>query len=161
MIKEMGGKFEEPEVTELTEDMLLQKEYIPFAKSESIVSRREQEWINEGIETEQDEEFDWLAEVLYPDQAQIAPSEATKVMDETYVVFINEMRKPMPKDGQAWFCYGNRTNSFLLVNYGFCFQNNLYNSYKFFVKMNVEMNTVGPIKVSDIIASKHQTTHLQ
>ena len=67
MIKEIGGKFEEPILTELTEDLLLQKEYVPYEVSDSIVSKREQEWIRDGIETEEDEQFEWLTEVLYSD----------------------------------------------------------------------------------------------
>ena len=51
------------------------------------------------------EKFDWLQDSK----------------DDTYFVFANEMRKPMPAGSQAWNCYGNRSNFFLLVNYGFCF----------------------------------------
>ena len=40
------------------------------------------------------------------------------------------MRQKMKKDGQAWNCYGARTNEFLLLYYGFAFQNNLYDSFK-------------------------------
>lgn len=40
------------------------------------------------------------------------------------------MRRPMKKGTQAWNCYGNRNNRFLLVNYGFCFANNLYDSFE-------------------------------
>ena len=41
----------------------------------------------------------------------------------------------MEKNKQAWYCYGNRTNSYLLINYGFCFPDNLYNSFKLEIKV--------------------------
>lgn len=41
---------------------------------------------------------------------------------------------------QAWNCYGNRSNKFLLVNYGFCFADNRYDSFSFKLKMDVDMN---------------------
>ena len=37
---------------------------------------------------------------------------------------------------QVYVCYGRRTNRFLLLNYGFCFQNNKYNSEVFRVWYN-------------------------
>ena len=37
---------------------------------------------------------------------------------------------------QLFNCYGRRTNRFLLVNYGFCFRNNKYNSLGFKVFVN-------------------------
>lgn len=70
---------------------------------------------------------------------------------ETYVVFINETRTPMQKDGQAWYSYGSRTNIFLLVNYGFCFENNHNDSFKFFVRMNVDLEN-GPFTSENVLA---------
>ena len=40
------------------------------------------------------------------------------------------------KGDQLFNCYGRRTNRFLLVNYGFCFRNNKYNSLGFKVFVN-------------------------
>ena len=42
-----------------------------------------------------------------------------------------------PKGGQAWYCYGKRTNKVLLENYGFCFKDNLYDSVKCFLKLDI------------------------
>ena len=52
----------------------------------------------------------------------------------------NEMRKPMKAGQQAWNCYGDRNNAFLLVHYGFCFQDNLHNSFNFNVKLDLDFN---------------------
>ena len=46
-----------------------------------------------------------------------------------------------------------------MVNYGFCFQDNLYNSLKFFVNMDIDM--YGPIKVHKIIAAVNQKENIQ
>lgn len=59
---------------------------------------------------------------------------------ETYFTFINEMRTPMPKGSQAWNCYGNRTNVFLMVNYGFCFKDNLYDSVKLMMRLDIDFS---------------------
>jgi len=57
-------------------------------------------------------------------------------LDESdYFCMINKARKKMEKDKQVWYCYGNRTNSYLLINYGFCFPDNLYNSFKCELKL--------------------------
>ena len=59
-------------------------------------------------------------------------------MLETYVAMVNQTRKPMAKGSQAFFCYGNRTNMYLMVNYGFCFQDNLYDSYHVNVRLDLD-----------------------
>ena len=56
----------------------------------------------------------------------------------------------MKQGTQAWNSYGNRTNLFLLENYGFCFKDNLYDSFEFHVRMDVD--TEVPITAASIIA---------
>ena len=65
---------------------------------------------------ETEEEFDWFD-----------PVEHT---DDTYFVFVNKNRKTITAGEQVFYCYGNRTNKFLLLNYGFCFPGNNYDSYE-------------------------------
>ena len=36
-----------------------------------------------------------------------------------------------------FYCYGNRTNKFLLLNYGFCFPGNKYDSFEFPLRTDV------------------------
>ena len=33
--------------------------------------------------------------------------------------------------------YGRRSNRFLLINYGFCFENNKFDSYEFFLRTQI------------------------
>ena len=41
---------------------------------------------------------------------------------------------------QAFYCYGDRSKKFLLLNYGFCFADNRYDSYHFWVKIDINLN---------------------
>lgn len=67
----------------------------------------------------------------------------------------------MRAGSQAWYCYGNRTNSYLLVNYGFCFKDNLYNSVKFYALYDFKF--VEGSKVADLACrtSDPKTLRLQ
>lgn len=56
--------------------------------------------------------------------------------EETYFTMINQNRKSIKKGGQAYYCYGDRSNMHLLSTYGFCLQDNLYDSLKFMVKLD-------------------------
>ena len=65
----------------------------------------------------------------------------------------------MKAGSQAWGAYGKRTNSFLLMNYGFCNHNNIYDSFEFYVKMKSKSRIISgkePIVVKDMIASRTQ-----
>jgi len=42
------------------------------------------------------------------------------------------------KDDQVFHCYGRRSNQYLLAYYGFCLQDNKYNSLRF--KVNIDFN---------------------
>ena len=66
----------------------------------------------------------------------------------------------MVKDGQAWYSYGARTNIFLLVNYGFCFENNLNDSFSTFVRTNIDLQN-GPFTPENMIAPPDQEDHIQ
>ena len=45
----------------------------------------------------------------------------------------------MKKGEQAWYCYGRRTNGFLLMSYGFCPKGNLYDAVKFQLRLDVDV----------------------
>ena len=62
------------------------------------------------------------------------------------------MRKPMKAGTQAWNCYGNRSNIFLLVNYGFCFQDNLYDSFKFMVRLDIDYKSIESPDGNDLLS---------
>ena len=82
---------------------------------------------NRSSESEDtDEEFDWFN-----------PREHT---DDTYFTFINKNRETIEPGDQVFYCYGNRTNKFLLLNYGFCFPGNKYDSYEFPMRLDKPIN---------------------
>ena len=72
---------------------------------------------------ETDEEFGWFH-----------PEEHT---EGTYFNFVNKNRETIETGDQLFYCYGNRTNKFLLLNYGFCFPGNKYDSYEFPLRPDV------------------------
>ena len=41
---------------------------------------------------------------------------------------------------QAYYCYGDRSNKYLLINYGFCIAENRYDSYQVYVSMEINLN---------------------
>ena len=83
---------------------------------------------------ETDEEFDWFEPEIHT--------------DETYFSFVNKNRKTFMPGDQVFYCYGNRTNKFLLLNYGFCFPGNKYDSYEFPLRLDVP---VGEVFVPEIV----------
>jgi len=111
------------------DDILNALEYIRIEK-DCPVKEREQKWLSGDDDEEEEEDFGWVEPQKKKDPG--------KFSEETYFTLVNESRKPMKKGSQAWNCYGNRTNLFLLINYGFCFESNLYNSFVFYVKLNVD-----------------------
>jgi hypothetical protein len=103
----------EDQKMELDNSILDAVEYIPV-EEECIVKQREQRLIQTGQDDEEpEEEWEWIDDLKNRDPESLR--------NETFFIFANEMRKPMKAGTQAWNCYGNRSNIFLLVNYGFCF----------------------------------------
>ena len=75
---------------------------------------------------DQREKFEWINEILFSDQAEddFTLHSVQTLLDnsETYISFINDIRGKTVKPGeQVFFCYGNRTNRYLMNNYGFCY----------------------------------------
>jgi hypothetical protein len=58
-----------------------------------------------------------------------------KSESDTHFVLVNQDRRTIQAGEQVFYCYGCRSNRYLMLNYGFCFQNNRYDSYQIFVKM--------------------------
>lgn len=93
-----------------------------------MVSTILDDWKTDRLNSEEtDEEFDWFD-----------PVEHTQ---DTYFNFVNKNRKTIMPGEQVYYCYGNRTNKFLLVNYGFCFPNNTYDSYEIPLRLDVPMTS--------------------
>ena len=84
--------------------------------------------IEEGDNSEEtDEEFDWFE----PENGH---------NDECYFVQINKNRKTIQPGQQVYNCYGNRSNKFLMLNYGFCFPDNTYDSLSLRVRCNIQVD---------------------
>lgn len=60
--------------------------------------------------------------------------------DQTYFVLCTKHKNVYKPGQQVFHCYGRRTNRFLLLNYGFCLNNNKYNSLSFRVWVNFDWN---------------------
>lgn len=65
-----------------------------------------------------------------------------EVDDETYFCYVNLQRRTLQPGEQAYYCYGNRSNKFLLLNYGFCFPDNTNDSYSVRLKMNINLQEI-------------------
>jgi len=85
---------------------------------------------------ETDEEFDWF--------------EPEDHNDDTYFHLVNKNRKPFNTGDQVFYCYGNRTNKFLLLNYGFCFPGNKYDSFEFPLRLDIPVGEMNPTAIVDL-----------
>ena len=94
---------------------------------------------NDRLNSEEtDEEFDWFN-----------PEEHT---DDTYFTFVNKNRQTVMPGDQVFYCYGNRTNKFLLLNYGFCFPGNRYDSFEFPLRLDIPVTELnGTMNASQIV----------
>lgn len=53
----------------------------------------------------------------------------------TYIAFYNDIRRTIQKGDQVYYFYGQRSNLFLFLNYGFALEDNKFDSYAFYVNM--------------------------
>ena len=121
-------------------------EYIPI-EEDCPAREKQQQYADEGYNEESDEDFSWLEELKDKDPVSLE--------NDTYFTFINETRKPFKKGTQAWNCYGDRSNMFLLMNYGFCFEGNVYDSLKFMVRLDLSFSRLEEIEPRKIIPPKY------
>ena len=63
-----------------------------------------------------------------------------KMDDDCHFVFVNNNRQSFKKGDQVYYCYGNRNNTYLLLNYGFCFPNNKYEDYYLRMRLDCDMS---------------------
>lgn len=69
---------------------------------------------------------------------------------DTYFTFVNKNRETIEAGDQVFYCYGNRTNKFLLLNYGFCFPGNRYDSFEFPLRLDVPTDEIFPPDFVDL-----------
>jgi len=91
---------------------------------------------------ETDEEFEWF--------------EAASMTADTYFCFVNKNRETFETGDQVFYCYGNRTNKFLLLNYGFCFPGNRYDSFEFPLSLDVPTDEIFAPNFVDLEWSSRQ-----
>lgn len=113
------GKFNNPNDCDLrlTADSLAALEYIPIDQTCEL-QQREQSWLAGGDDEESEEDLDWLENL-----------QADKRDNETYFSFINESRHVLKAGSQAYNCYGNRSNKYLMLSYNFCFEENYHDTF--------------------------------
>ena len=71
-------------------------------------------------------------------------------LDDTYFHLVNKNRRTVEAGEQVFYCYGNRTNKFLLLNYGFCFPGNNYDSFEFPMRLDVPVGSVFMPEIVDL-----------
>lgn len=81
--------------------------------------------------------------------------------DDTYFVFVNNERQAIQKGQQVYYCYGSRSNRFLLLNYGFCFPGNRYDSYEIHVKMNADVTKPSAKEILDFAPNEDSESLLE
>ena len=79
------------------------------------------EYTGDELDDSEDEDMSWYTEDL----------------KSTYFVIVNNSRKTIKPGEQIFFCYGNETNDHFMLRYGFCFENNKYDSYQ--VKLSADL----------------------
>ena len=110
---------------DFNEELLDAVEYIPVEQDNEI-SDRDTFFMDIGMNLEPKEDFKWMDD--------------GKISQDTYFTVINNSRQTLKKGSQAFYHYGKRTNIDLLVNYGFCLKENIYDSVKTRVNLNFEFN---------------------
>ena len=127
-VKVIRKRVERRQPENLIDILVMQKQYL-YDKEQRMRVLKEQdedEWAkmtqeyNSSEEEDDEENFAWYK-----------PNDK-----ETYFVLCTKHKNVYNVGQQVFHCYGRRTNRFLLLNYGFCLNNNKYNSLSFRVWVN-------------------------
>ena len=57
---------------------------------------------------------------------------------DTYIAYYNDIRRPIEPGEQLYYFYGERSNLFLLMNYGFAIEDNKYDSFEFHLNRDLK-----------------------
>lgn len=116
----------ENEYREIQEYQLNRNEYVdPKVSKKPFKPKKTADDNESSTSDESDEEFGWYKSELHD--------------DEMYIVFCNLQRRTLQPGEQAYYCYGNRSNKFLLMHYGFCFLGNRYDSFAIKMRMDIDL----------------------
>lgn len=70
---------------------------------------------------------------------------------DSHYVLCNRNRAMIQINEQIFKTYGMRSNDDLLVQYGFCFLNNCYESYRLFLPIDLDLTIAGPIDPTSML----------
>ena len=87
--------------------------------------------------------------VSIPDQP-MAPKGKSSQNSDKYFVLVNKERRTIQPGEQVHNTYGNRCNKFLMLQYGFCFPDNQYDSYEFYVRLDASVMNVPLTELVDM-----------
>ena len=127
-VKVIKKRVERRQPENLIDILVMQKQYL-YDKEQRMKILKEQdeeEWskmteeYNSSEEEDDEENFAWY----------------NHEDNQTYFVLCTKHKNIYKAGQQVFHCYGRRTNRFLLLNYGFCLNNNKYNSLSFRVWVN-------------------------
>ena len=127
-VKVIRKRVERRQPENLIDILVLQKQYL-YEKEQRMKILKEQddfEWAKMTEEYNSSEEEDDEENFAWYDHKD----------NETYFVLCTKYKNIYQPGQQVFHCYGRRTNRFLLLNYGFCLNNNKYNSLSFRVWIN-------------------------
>jgi len=57
---------------------------------------------------------------------------------DTFIAFYNDSRRTALPGEQLFYCYGKRSNHFLLLNYGFCIADNCFDAFEIWLNIDVQ-----------------------
>ena len=117
-------------------------EYVEV-EDDGVIKERESSYVNEGSDNEPEEDLQWIPELKNADPE--------KFEKETYYTFINDGRT-IKKGEQVCYRYGRRTNLSLMITYGFCIQDNIYDSVRCRFRLDIAFEEVNWIPdITDMI----------
>ena len=150
----------DPQIANLNidDETLDRVEYIRNDAS-APVREQEEKWL-QGEEESSDEDGD---SKLWAWMEPLRQEDKSKFEEETYFTMANYSRKPMKKGDQAFISYGCRTNYFLLQSYGFALEDNLQESFKFYVRLDLALDykQKQSFTVKDMIVHSTKIKHIQ
>ena len=115
-------------------------EYVELEEDHPLHDRQSELMEQTANDDDSYEEFDWMEDL-----------QEHELNSETYFCYINESRETMKAGSQAFFNYGCFSNKTLITQYGFCIENNKFESYKFDVRLDLNFSKEKPIEVEDMI----------
>ena len=80
---------------------------------------------------------------------------------DSYFTLVNTKRRQISVGEEVTYCYGCRSNKFLLTHYGFCIPDNRYDSFEFFLNTNPTQKSVAFMVQQKALGAKLQSIRLK